>query len=93
MKIKNGLQGVNRLSSSRSVRDPGNSADNSVSSEKDGVSLSEQSSFINALRVAAQGQEPSPNELIEEARLAIANGTLGTKEDFEQTINALLREL
>ena len=93
MKIKNGLQGVSRLSNSKSVREPTSSSEGSPTIEKDGVSLSGQSSFINSLRVAAQGQEPVSSDLVEEARLAIANGTLGTKEDFEQTINALLREL
>ena len=94
MKIKNSLQGVGRISNSNSSRSSDSSSENPVVSDSsDGVSISEQTSFIQALRVAAKGQEPLRSELIEQARIDIANGTLGSKEDYEQTINALLREL
>ena len=42
---------------------------------------------------AAKGQEPARAELVEQAKSDIANGLLGTEEDMEQAINALLQEL
>ena len=94
MKIKNGLQGVVKVSGSSGARVSGDSSEaSSATEESDGVSLSEQTSFIQVLKEAARGQEPIRSELIEQAKVDLANGVLGSKEDYEQAINAILREL
>ena len=58
-----------------------------------GVQLSEDSALIQTFREAAKGQEPARAALVEQAKSDIANGLLGTEEDMEQAINALLQEL
>jgi anti-sigma28 factor (negative regulator of flagellin synthesis) len=95
MKIKNVLSGMNRLTSSSKIKDSGEgqSQDTTDSESSDGISLSEQTSFIQILKDVAKGEEPVSADLIEQAKIDIANGSLGSKEDYEQTINALLREL
>jgi anti-sigma28 factor (negative regulator of flagellin synthesis) len=95
MKIKNVLSGMNRFTSSSKIKDSGEgqSQDTTDSESSDGVSLSEQTSFIQILKDVAKGEEPVSADLIEQAKIDIANGSLGSKEDYEQTINALLREL
>jgi anti-sigma28 factor (negative regulator of flagellin synthesis) len=94
MKIKNGLSGINRFNTNSKFKSgEGQSQDSVESDASDGVSLSEQSSFIQVLKDVARGEEPVSAELIERAKEDIANGSLGSKEDYEQTINALLREL
>ena len=94
MKIKNNLSGVGRITSTNTTRSSDSSAEASSSAGvSDDVSLSDSMSLIQALRNAAKGQEPIRSELIEQARRDIADGKLGTKEDYEQAITALLQEL
>ncbi len=94
MKIKNGLSGISRFSSTGKVKSGDSQpVETSSNDSSDGVSLSEQTSFIQVLKDVAKGNEPVSSELIEQAKSDIANGKLGSKEDYEQAINALLREL
>ena len=95
MKIKNNLSGVGRVTSTSTTRSSDSSSDSGSSADvsSDGVSISEDMSLIQALRNAAKGEEPIRSELIEQARRDIADGKLGTKEDYEQVITALLQEL
>ena len=95
MKIKAGVIGT-RVVSNTDEKDVKVSA-KSTSSESAGsflgVQLSEDSALIQTFREAAKGQEPARAELVEQAKSDIANGLLGTEEDMEQAINALLQEL
>ena len=93
MKIKTGLFGtIHNVDSKKdsSKTSVGSSPQNEKS---DGVSLSVEGAFIQTLRQAAKGEEPLRSDLIEQAKQDLANGLLGTEEDFEQAVNALLQEL
>lgn len=92
MKIKPGIFGTVQGTENKKERSVAKT-DGSPEAPKDGVSLSEDGSFMQVLRQAAQGQEPLRSELVEQAKQDLANGLLGSKEDYEQAINALLQEL
>lgn len=92
-KIKSGMFGM-RTVSDGNVRKNAVSTDSRVAtSNSSGVHLSEDSSFVQAMREAARNQESSRTELIEQAKSDLANGLLGSEDDYEQAINALLQEL
>ncbi len=95
MKIKAGVLGT-RVVSNTDEKDVKASA-KSTSSESAGsflgVQLSQDSALIQTFREAAKGQEPARAGLVEQAKSDLANGLLGTPEDMEQAINALLQEL
>ena len=93
MKIKPGTFGAIQTTDSKKGRSSASGAEDSGAAPKDGVSLSESGSFIQVLRQAAQGQEPLRSELVEQAKQDLESGLLGTKEEYEQAINALLQEL
>lgn len=96
MKIKTGLFGTRQVIESKDDRETKKAVSkNSSSTEPEGlgVQISEDSTLIQSFRQAAQGQEPVSAELIEQAKSDLAQGLLGSKEDFEQAITALLQEL
>ena len=93
MKIKAGAFGTVHGTETKKGRISATNSEGTSSAPKDGVSLSEDGSFIQLLRQAAEGKEPLRADLVEEAKQDLANGLLGTKEDYEQTINALFQEL
>ncbi|MEC7986830.1 MAG: hypothetical protein VX278_16800 [Myxococcota bacterium] len=67
------------------------SAQPSASSQ---VQLSETASFVQELKEAAEQLSPEAirPEVIEQARRDIKEGKLGSEEDYEQAVNALLSE-
>ena len=91
-KIKVGLFGVRAVSESGSRKTAAGET-KSDASDTESVHLSEDSTFVQALREAARNQHASRTELIEQAKSDLANGLLGSEEDYEQAINALLQEL
>ena len=58
-----------------------------------GIQLSEDSALLQTFREAARGEEPLRAELVEQAKADIAKGLLGSEEELEQAITALLQEL
>ena len=93
MKIKSGIFGTVQGTEGKKERTSVSKSDSSSEVPKDGVSLSEDGSFIQVLRQAAQGQEPLRSELVEQAKQDLESGLLGTQKDYEQAINALMQEL
>jgi anti-sigma28 factor (negative regulator of flagellin synthesis) len=93
MKIKSGIFGTVQGTESKKDRVSNSKTEESSAAPKDGVSLSQDGSFIQVLRQAAQGQEPLRTELVEQAKQDLEKGILGSAEDYEQAINALLQEL
>ena len=96
MKIKTGFLGTRHVVDTKDDKEPkagSKSASGSSSTPFLGVHLSDDSALIQAFREAAQGQEPARAELVAQAKADIANGLLGTEEDMQQAITALLQEL
>ena len=96
MKIKAGFLGTRVVVDSKDDKDAKATAKTASADSSGsflGVQLSEDSALIQTFREAAKGQEPARAELVEQAKSDIANGLLGTEEDMEQAINALLQEL
>ena len=95
MKIKAGFLGTRVVSNSdeKDVKAAGKPASSESAGSFLGVQLSEDSALIQTFREAAKGQEPARAELVEQAKSDLANGLLGTDEDMEQAINALMQEL
>ncbi len=97
MKIKSGFFGTRPVVESKETKDATDTKSDTASTSSpisdSGVQLSEDSALIQTLREAAKGQEPSRTELIQQAKEDIANGLLGSEEDFQQAITALLQEL
>jgi hypothetical protein len=96
MKIKSGILGTRQIVDSkedreRIVRSKG--ASGSGSSDVSGVQISSDSALVQSFREAARGQEPVSAELVEQAKLDLSKGLLGSEEDIEQAITALLQEL
>ena len=58
------------------------------------IQLSESASFVQSLRSTAETIDPEEvrSEIVEQAKSDIRDGKLGSKEDYEQTITALLME-
>lgn len=97
MKIKTDLFGIRKVadvpsSTKKKVEDSGASTD-SQSVDSFDVQMSQESLLIRAFREAAKGQEPKSMDLIEQAKRDMEKGLLGSDEDYEQVINALLQEL
>ena len=65
-----------------------------VSSSSSHVELSDSAGFVQALKEAAEQVEPQSvrHEVVEQAKRDIREGKLGSKEDYEQAINALFSE-
>ena len=96
MKIKTGFLGTRHVVDAKDDKEAKvGSKSNSSSSNTPflGIQLSDDSALIQTFREAAQGQEPARAELVEKAKADIANGLLGSKEDMQQAITALLQEL
>ena len=96
MKIKSGILGTRQVIDSKEDRERVVRSKGSVGSEESdssGVQLSSDSALIQSFREAARGQEPVSAQLVEQAKNDLAQGLLGSEEDFEQAITALLQEL
>ena len=96
MKIKSGILGTRQVIDSKEDRERiVRSKETTVGEESDssGVQLSSNSALIQSFREAARGQEPVSTQLVEQAKNDLAQGLLGSEEDFEQAITALLQEL
>jgi anti-sigma28 factor (negative regulator of flagellin synthesis) len=91
-KIKAGLFGVRSVTESTTRKQTAATSQSDSFGTSD-VHLSEDSSFVQAMREAARNQDASRAELIEQAKTDLANGLLGSDEDYEHAINALLQEL
>ncbi len=70
------------------------SATGSGPAESSRVQLSDTASFVQELKESAELLSPEAvrPEVVEQAKRDIKEGKLGSKEDYEQTINALLSE-
>ena len=58
------------------------------------VELSESAGFVQGLREMAEGVDPQEvrQDVVEASREDLRKGLLGSEQDYEQTINALLTE-
>ena len=58
------------------------------------VELSESAGFVQGLREMAEGIDPEEvrQDVVEASREDLQKGLLGSEQDYEQTINALLTE-
>ena len=95
MKIKSGFLGTRVVNNNdeNDIKAPAKSSSSESAGSFLGVQLSEDSALIQTFREAAKGQEPARAGLVEQAKSDLAKGLLGTDEDMEQAINALLQEL
>jgi len=59
----------------------------------DQVSLSGTAQFLSSLRASAKDMPEVRNEIIDAARADIEAGRLGTEEDYERAVDALLMGL
>ena len=57
------------------------------------VSVSDSASFMSALKDAAQQIPDIRPEVVAEAKDDVATGSVGTPEDYDRAISALLQEL
>ena len=62
--------------------------------QREEVDLSESASFVQSLRSTAEGTDPDEvrSDVVEQSKADIRDGKLGSKEDYEQSITALLME-
>ncbi len=96
MKIKSGILGTRQIVDSKEDRERivrSKSTSGSESSVGSGVQISSDSALVQSFREAARGQEPVSAELVEQAKFDLSKGLLGSEEDIEQAITALLQEL
>jgi|GEM_PF-2571257 len=96
MKIKTGFLGTHHVvdtKDDKAAKVGSKSTSGSSNTPFLGIQLSDDSALIQTFREAAQGQEPARAELVEKAKADIANGLLGSEEDMQQAITALLQEL
>ena len=65
-----------------------------ITAESSQVQLSDTASFVQDLKESAEQLSPDSvrPEVVEQAKRDIKEGKLGSKEDYEQAINALLLE-
>ena len=81
------------ISASKSKAGQLSSPETSRKSGKSGVNLSNSANFIQSLKDASQEFTSIRQELVDEARADIESGSLGSEQDYEQAITALLMEL
>lgn len=91
MKISN--LNINRVKSLKSDVQPAQKATAGRKSTQDLVSISEDARFLSDLREAATRLEEIRPDVVEQARADIEQGLLGTDEDYDRAIEALLMEL
>ena len=96
MKIQNQYKVAqnNSVTKESKKKDAGSSLGLSSSSLQEEVQLSESASFVQNLRATAEKMDPEEvrGEVVEQAKSDIRDGKLGSQQDYEQTINALLME-
>ena len=95
MKIQNQYKVAQSDSVSKNSRKKtGQRAAGSQSEASTQVELSESAGFVQGLREMAEGVDPQEVRLdvVEASREDLRKGLLGSEQDYEQTINALLTE-
>ena len=88
MKIQGGLL-VHKLSSLQSLGNEGQQPHKSVQGAER-IELSGAARFIQNLRSDASELPDLRMDAVEQAKADVANGTLGTEEDLEAAVDALL---
>ena len=91
MKIDNqtrGIPSVRDVGSARASRSP-----DRPRAAGDSVALSGDARFLRDLRDAMEGNPEIRPDVVETARADLAAGRLGTAEDYDRAISALLTEL
>jgi flagellar biosynthesis anti-sigma factor FlgM len=79
------------VSTARSVKHTATASQASAASPS--VQLSSEASFAQAMRDAVQSAPELRSEMVEQAKQDVATGQLGTIDDYERAISALLMEL
>jgi hypothetical protein len=90
MKIQ-GTHPLYRLQSTSSTR-----SDDRVkqaSSNKDGVSLSGEAQWLSDLKGAIESIPDVRVDEVQQAKVDVASGEIGSESDLENTVNALLHEV
>lgn len=79
------------VSTARSVKQTAQAA--AASAAGPSVQLSSEASFAQAMREAVKSDPEIRTDLVQQAKEDIENGQLGTIDDYERAISALLMEL
>lgn len=91
MKINNLT--LNRVKQLKSEVRPTQAASRPAKVSLDQVTISDEARFLSELRESAGSMDDVRTDMVEAARADIANGTLGTEEDYRRAIDAMLMEL
>lgn len=91
MKINN--LNLNRIKQMKSEVQPAQATARPSKVSQDQVSISEEARFLSEVRESAGTMEDVRADKVEQARADIANGTLGTEEDYRRAVEALMMEL
>ena len=78
------------VSSARSIKQTAPAA---ATSAGPSVQLSSEASFAQSMREAVQNAPEVRSDMVQQAKQDMANGQLGTIDDYERAISALLMEL
>ena len=94
MKILNHYKVNQNESVSKNSKKKSPTSETSSAEETTHVELSESASFVQGLREAAEGVNPQEvrMDVVESSREDVRKGLLGSVEDYEQAISALLIE-
>jgi hypothetical protein len=94
VKIQNHYKVNQNESVSKNSKKKSQSSESSSAVETTHVELSESASFVQGLREAAEGVDPQEvrMDVVEASREDVRKGLLGSDEDYEQAISALLIE-
>jgi len=91
MKISN--LNISRVKQTKAEVRPLQKASRVQPSGQDQVSISEEAKYLAGIRDAAGSQEDIRADMVEQARQDIAEGRLGTEEDYRRAVDALMMEL
>ena len=78
------------VSSARSIKQTAQAA---ASATGPSVQLSSEASFAQAMRDAAQAAPEMRTDMVQQAKEDVMNGQLGSIDDYERAISALMMEL
>jgi hypothetical protein len=94
VKIQNHYKVNQNESVPKSSKKKSSSSESSSTQDTTHVELSESASFVQGLREAAEGTDPQEvrMDVVESSREDVRKGLLGSDEDYEQAISALLIE-
>jgi anti-sigma28 factor (negative regulator of flagellin synthesis) len=91
MKINN--LNLGRISQTKGEIKPTSRVQRTQQVTQDQVSISEEARFLSELREAAGSMGEIRANMVEEASQDIAEGRLGTEEDYRRAIDAMMMEL